>query len=414
MSAFPSIKGIEQTAKEGLGSEKIQYVQYGLAPGIYTLMKKQVDLGARFSVVTQEKEGVPNYEGVEGIEVYRVGRPYNINALKVMKEIEGRVGVDIVHAHATSAIAYALLRMMVKWKPYVIHVHGTTAGVLNAFKTLAVPISKPGMRSRLRREWSLWRERVMWGKGDRVIAVSSNVGSELNQFYDIPQEKIRVVYNGVDIDVFKPLQTSTKQQARRSLGIEHKEMILYVGYLGPRKGLKYLLEAIPKVVKEFPEALFVLLGGVPEFAGHRNYLTIMQQIVSKLQIEDNVLFAGEVKHRDTLKYYAAADAFIFPTLYEGLAKALLEAMSCGLPVIATRIRGNQDAVIDQETGILTRAADSNQLAEATIQLLSNSSQATQMGMRGRNRVKKAFTWNDTAKKIMAIYEELLPTTEKRH
>jgi glycosyltransferase involved in cell wall biosynthesis len=407
MNAFPSLEGIDQPSEEGLSTENIEYVQYGLAPGIYTLMKKQVDLGAQFSVIALEREGVPEYEVVDGIEVFRVGRPYNITALKKVREVEERGRVDVVHAHATSALAYALWRQLVKWKPYVVHVHGTTAGVLNAFESLSLPVPEPSVRSLMWRKLSLWRERVMWRRADRLIAVSSNVGSELNQFYNIPRSRIRVVHNGVDINVFQPQKASTKHSVRRSLGIEGNPMVLYVGYLGSRKGLKYLFGAIPKVVQEFPEAIFVILGGVPDFAGDSSYLKVLRHLVLKLKIGDNVLFAGEVKHRNTLKFYTAADAFIFPTLYEGLAKALLEAMASGLPVIATRAGGNPDAVIHDETGILTGAADSGQLAAASIQLLSNPSQANQMGTTGRKRVEENFTWSDTAKKIMTIYEELL-------
>lgn len=407
MRDFPSLGGIEQASERSIRSGDVEYVQYGLAPGIYSLMKEQVRLGAHFKVIAAERKGVSDYESVDDIEIYRVKRPYNLTASMKIRKLDKTAGIDIVHAHATSGIIYALLSRMIRWKPSVVHVHGTTAGVVNAFEGLSLTTPEKGVKAKLSTGLSLSREKIMWKSADRLIAVSNNIADELGMFYHIPSDRIHVVYNGVDVDFFKPVDLDSKKPIRKELKIQGNPMILYVGYLGPRKGLEYLLKAVSKVIEKFPEAIFVLLGGVPRFAGRTDYQKVLDDFIVKLGISNNVLFAGEVKHRDTLKFYAAADAFVFPTLYEGLPKALLEAMACGLPVIATKAGGNPDAVIHGETGLLTEAANSDQLAEASIHVLSNRSLAMEMGTKGRERVKEHFTWKATAKKIMAIYEELL-------
>jgi len=407
MRDFPSLKGIEQASGPSVRTEEIEYVEYGLAPGIYCLMKEQVKLGARFHVIAAEREGVDDCEALEGIVVHRVRKPYNVNALLKMRKLDRTVGIDIVHAHATSAFAYALFRDFAMKKPYVVHVHGTTAGVKNAFMNPDFAMSHKSIKERFRTWMSLKRQKVVWKKADLLIAVSENIAEELERFYRISREKVRVVHNGVDTDVFKPVDEEWKLDARRKFGIRGNPIVLYVGHLSPRKGLQYLFKAVPKVIKEFPQVLFVVLGGTPKFVEGRDYRQIWSNLVSMLKVSRNVFFAGEVRHKDTLDYYSLADVFVFPTLYEGMAKALLEAMAYGLPIIATNVGGNPDAIVHEENGMLIQPMKTNILADTLIRLLSGKSFAKELGQRARETVKKNFTWKITATKLMNIYGDIL-------
>jgi len=407
MRDFPSLRSIENVSASDVREKEIEYVEYGLAPGIYSLMREQVSLGAHMHIIAARRENVADYENVGCINVYRVNRPYNISALMKMKKLEDTVGVDIVHAHATSAISYALLRRFMKRKPYVIHVHGTTAGVINALKILSFKAPKRTFKEKFWTWVSLKRQELMWKRADLLIAVSNNIADELCKFYDVHSDKIRVVHNGVDVDVFKPVNEETRQNARKKLGIQGEPVILYVGHLSPRKGLQYLLRAAPKVIAKFPKATFVFLGGTPKFVKRTDYQKIWIDLAANLGISRNIIFAGEVRHRNAVNFYAASDAFVFPTLYEGLAKALLEAMACGLPVVATNVGGNPDVITHGETGLLIEPDNVDQLADALIKVLSEPSLARDMGLRARGIMEKHFTWKVAARKIMAIYEEML-------
>jgi glycosyltransferase involved in cell wall biosynthesis len=407
MRDFPSLRGIEQTPALSAQTEEIGYVEYGLAPGIYSLMKEQVKLGVNFNVIAAKREGIADYEALEGIEVHRVGKPYNVAALLKMRKLNGAVGIDIVHAHATSAFLYALLRPLMGKKPYVVHVHGTTAGVTEAFKASHYAMLGRSQKQKFRTWVSLRRQKAVWKRADVLIAVSENIADELERFYEIPREKIRVVHNGVDVNVFKPVNEEVKRNARKKVGLRGEPIILYVGHLSPRKGLQYLLEAVPRVVKEFPEALFVIVGGTPEFVEERDYRQIWIEQASKLGVSRNVFFAGEVRHKDTLDYYSSADVFVFPTLYEGLAKALLEAMACGLPIVTTIVGGNPDVILHEENGILIEPGKTNMLADMLVRLLLNKSYAKKLGKKARETVEKDFTWKTAAIKLMNIYKEVL-------
>jgi glycosyltransferase involved in cell wall biosynthesis len=247
----------------------------------------------------------------------------------------------------------------------------------------------------------------MWKKADALIAVSSNIVDELRDLYKVPQERIYTVHNGVDVDFFRKSNPIKKKNARRKLGVQGEPLILYVGHLSPRKGIEHLLKSIPKVVEKFPKAVFVLVGGTPKFVGETDYKKIWTELSAKLSIQNNVIFAGEVRHGDIPLFYEAAEFFVFPTLYEGLAKALLEAMACNLPVVATNAGGNPDAIMHGENGILVRPSDSDELADALIHVISDEAYAKEIGQKARVTVERNFTWKIAADRVMVIYDELL-------
>jgi len=403
---FPSISEAEHSLSSFKKEAKVGYVQYGLAPGICSLMREQVTLGAYMYVIAARRRGIPNFEVNNGIRVYRVSRPYDVTAVLKMRKLGEIDRIDIVHAHATSGFAYALLKRIMK-KPYVIHVHGTTAGVKNSLKRFLLGIPRNSLERKFWNWLSLKRQEFMWKKADVLIAVSRNIVDELVCFYHVSRDKVKLVHNGVDTNFFKPVSYDFKMEARVKLGISGDPVILYVGHLGIRKGLQFLIRAVPKIVERFPLAKFVLLGGTPSFLGKRDYRQVWSELTGKLGVSKNIVFAGEVRHRNVREYYAAADVFVFPTLYEGLAKALLEAMACGLPVVATNTGGNPDVITDGNNGLLVEPGDVEGLASALTSLLLSPRLAKKLGKNARDTVKKHFTWRIAAEKIMGVYEELL-------
>jgi glycosyltransferase involved in cell wall biosynthesis len=167
-----------------------------------------------------------------------------------------------------------------------------------------------------------------------------------------------------------------------------------------------MLEAAPSVLEDFPKTIFAFLGGMPKFVKRTDYLQIWLGLAERLKIAKNVRFLGEVGHRDTLAYYHATDMFVFPTLYEGLAKALLEAMACQLPIVATDVGGNRDALKNRRNGLLVKPYGSKELATAVVEVLSNQTFARRMGENARQTVCANFTWKNVAEKIHKVYEEV--------
>ena len=382
-------------------------IEYGIAPGVYDLSREQVKLGAEVHIITNKLAGVPDYEEREGVRVYRVKVPYNIEALRELRKLDKKIKVDVVHAHGTSPITFALVNSLVKMKPYVVHIHDTTAGIMRncGYTPLGLaPVS--ALKERFWIAVTLARQRFMWKRADMLIAVSNGVAGELSELYGVPHEKIRVVHNGVDVNLLQPVTEETRSKLQRKLGIKGNPVILYVGHLSPRKGSHYLLKAVPQILKAFPKAVFVFVGGIPKFLKTSVYWSLWHDIVERLGIQEHVLFVGEVKHREALDFYAAADVFVLPTFYEGLPKATLEAMATGLPVVTTNIDGNSELVLHGKTGYLVEPGHVNELADMIIQVLLDPSKAKTIGLQGRKWVEAHFTWRQAAEKIIDIYEEL--------
>jgi len=381
-------------------------VKYGIGPGLYNLTLQQERLGVAINVVSALAEGGPVYEDRGGVSIHRVRSPYNLFALGKIRELGRQGKVDLVHAHATHGISYALLRGMVLNRPFVVHVHDTTAGAVKGGEYTPFRLGlTAALRERYIVEMALTRQRLMWRKADRLIAVCTSVADELNAYYSIPKERIRIVFNGVDPETFKP--SPDKQRFRRELGVEGDPVVLFVGHFGLRKGSHLLLKAAPAVLERFPRSQFVLVGGTPSFLGSDVHWKVLQDLVTQSSISKHVRFVGTVPYDKVIRYYLAADLFVLPTLYEGLPKVVLEAMACGLPVVTTRVSGNTDAVVDGETGVLIEPRSVGQLRVAMLDLLSDSELMAKMGSRGRRRVLEQFTWERAAKRVSEVYGEIL-------
>lgn len=214
---------------------------------------------------------------------------------------------------------------------------------------------------------------------------------EFCEFFRVPLEKVRFLYEGVD-----PRKFHSNIEAEDVSDRFGDHMVLYAGPLIPRKGLVYLIEAVPRVVKEVPDAKFVFLGR----GGQRDYL---QNLAKKLGVNGHVSFEGFVPEADLPKYYGAADVFAFPSLREGYPLVCLEAMACGTPVVATNLGTIAEIVGD--TGILVEERDSMRLAEGIIALLCDSSLRKRLGERAAWRVRENFTWDRVAEKLVGIYKE---------
>jgi glycosyltransferase involved in cell wall biosynthesis len=382
-------------------------VRYGIGPGLYNLTLQQARLGISVSVVSAQAEGVPVFEARDLVSIHRVKTPYNLYSLGKMRDLARQGKVDLVHAHATHGISYSLLRRLVLDRPLVVHVHDTTAGAVRSGEYFPFRRGfKTALKERYIVNMALLRQRLMWRKADRLIAVCTSVANELSEDYGIPKDRIRVVFNGVDTGTFRP--PSDKHQVRKELGLEGDPIVLFVGHFGLRKGSHLLLKTVPAVLKSFPQALFILVGGTPSFLASGIYWNTLRDIVAQSGVSERVKFVGTVPYDEVVSYYRAADLFVLPTLYEGLPKVVLEAMACGLPVVTTRVSGNTDAVVDGETGVLVDPRSVEQLRDAMLSVLSDPGMMRRMSAKGRGRAEEMFTWERAAREVSQVYSELLP------
>lgn len=184
---------------------------------------------------------------------------------------------------------------------------------------------------------------------------------------------------------------------------ENKERynILFVGWLGKHKGVQYLIQAFPSILKQIPSAKLHVVGEGEE----RNNL---EKLVKKLKIEKEVVFHGKVPHEHIQQFYQKANVVVFPSIcFEQFGLVGLEAMACGRPAVGSNIGGVSEWIDHGKTGFLVEQGSTVQIGEKVIQILSDEEMAIKMGESARRKAKKNFTVEKHFKKLMQIYESLL-------
>jgi phosphatidyl-myo-inositol dimannoside synthase len=194
---------------------------------------------------------------------------------------------------------------------------------------------------------------------------------------------------GIDTDHFSP-QDAT--QLRSELGLSEKKVIVSVGRLVHRKGQDVLIEAMPGILREVPEAHILMIGEGP----YRSYL---ENRVKALGLHERITFIGRIQYADLPKYICVGDLFVMPSRsrlagleVEGLGIVYLEASACGLPVIAGNSGGAPDAVLEGETGLVVDGTSKAEVAAAVVELLSDPDRSKAMGIRGRQWIIQEWRW----------------------
>ena len=230
---------------------------------------------------------------------------------------------------------------------------------------------------------------------DLVVSVSEYIRKGIVERCPSAASKVRVVHNGVNIVKFTPLFTTDKQ--------EHP-VILYVGRVIERKGVHLLMQAMERVITQFPQSKLIIVGS--RLFGDNSetpYIKMLKQESAKLG--DSIVFTGYVQKDDLPAIYQKATVFVCPSNWgEPFGLTNLEAMASGLPVIAAKRGGIPEAVGD--AGMLIDPEDIDSLADSIIQLLGDSQLRASLGHKARKRVEEQFTWQRMASEMRAILEEL--------
>jgi len=231
---------------------------------------------------------------------------------------------------------------------------------------------------------------------DRVIAVSKEIARKA-RLAGIAQEKILLIENGIDLERFTT--NASSEAIKESLGIKKEALVVgAIGALTKEKGHQYLLRAALKVIRIYPEAIFLLVGDGIERPN-------LEKTASSLGIKNSVIFAG--MRKDVPEILSILNVFVLPSLNEGLPMALLEAQGAQIPVVATSVGAIPDVVEDGVTGILIPPKDPQAIAEAIIMILSDRKIAHGMAQKGFERVMENFSAEKMASKYLSIYRELL-------
>ncbi len=233
---------------------------------------------------------------------------------------------------------------------------------------------------------------------DRVLAVSEEVRQHCIEIDGVAPERVQTLYNGIDLPLLK-----SKTTPRRSRENARYRTLVSVGNVRPVKGFDVLVEAAIPVLQRFPDATFKIAGALLDTVHHA---AIVERAM-EAGVADRFLFLGNVDNIRAL--LEESDIFVLPSRSEGFSNAIIEAMACSLPVVATRVGGNAEAVLDGTTGLIVPPENPAALAAALEHLLGDHAQAASMGAAGYERVVSLFTTEAMLSALVAVYETVLNT-----
>jgi glycosyltransferase involved in cell wall biosynthesis len=357
------------------------------------LCEKLRNRGLEAFVLTRSHPGLPRYEEIGGVPTYRLGFSRGGPAICATSYIleccrhlaTHRKQWDVVHAHQMlSPMTVGLLARAALGGKLVVNPHAS--GQIGDVETLRKRRPLTG-RARLAGALKF---------GDAFVSISAGIRDDLRRL-GAEEEKIWDIPNGVDTEHFRPLTRHQRAPLRRALGLPDGWMIVFTGRLAPEKGLDTLLQAWPQVRARRPDAQLLIVGG-----GER-LPTLLAQAGS-LAITGSVHFAGECA--DAAPVLQAADCFVLPSMTEGLPVSLLEAMACGLPVVATSVGGSRQLVEDGVSGGLVAPGDAQALSEKLL-AAADPPRGESWGQRARRQVVAMYSLDTVAEKYAELYQHLL-------
>lgn len=349
-------------------------------------------------LTTSVDPALPRHDHVDGVSVTRIrvdvrSGSSRLRALRRMSiDLLRLVRVsDVVHLHGYSA-KNVLVTLVAKTfrKPIVMSLH--TAGQ-----------DEPDV---IARHGSL----AQWAflSADLYLSVSRGlVDSYLAA--GLPQDRILLVPNGIDVDRFVPAGDEERRALRARLGLDaDRPLIVFVGFFSADKQPRVLFDAwLDLQAAQRIDATLLFVGATESayFEVDPTIAPAMRAAAEQRQIADRLHFAGVTG--DVPAYLRAADVFVLPSRREGLPVALLEAMACGLPCVASRLRGSTDAIIEDDVnGVLTPVGDGDALAAALGDLLNDPQRRARLGAAARATITQRYASETTADRWLDAYDRL--------
>ena len=333
---------------------------------------------------------VPREEVQQGTKVFH---PRFFITPKLMRSLYGMF-------YFLSILPYILFKIRPKFDFDVIDVHwvypdGFAGVLLGKLLKKPVIVSARGTDISLYSKIPLIKEQIIYTlrNAQKVIAVCQALKDRMCKL-GIPESKITVVPNGIDIQKFSPLP---KIEARKLLNLPlDKKIVLSVGYLIERKGFHHLIDAIYKLKKETNQDILLVIVGEGD-----SRITLQKQI-EKLSLGSYVKLVGAKLHSELYKWYSAADLFCLASSREGWPNVLFEAIACGIPVVATNIWGNPEVICSDEYGILVPGQDGNSLADGIHEALKKEWNTMKLVEYARKN-----TWDKIAQKVMDEFKYVI-------
>lgn len=371
----------------------------GIAKVVYDLSRTLIKDGHDVTVVTYKEGDVPYFEDDKGVKVHRVDNyminpnnfidwimQLNFNLIAKANEIIAEEGkFDVIHAHDW-LVAYAAKTLKNSYNiPIVSTIHATEAG------------RNSGIHDEQQRyindtEWMLTYE------SSEVIVNSNYMKGELQRLFGLPYEKINVVPNGVNLNLFNGIERD--YNFRRKYAMDNEKIILFMGRLVYEKGIQHLIAAMPKILNGYRDSKLVVCGKgamIDELKAQAN----------AMGIGDKVYFAGYMNGKDVQKMYKAADIAVFPSTYEPFGIVALEAMLSENPVVVSDIGGLNEIVEHRENGMKSYAGNANSIADSILELLYDHKLCADITKKAKNKVRNNYNWSKIAQDTHFTYQKAI-------
>jgi len=367
----------------------------GIERVVYEQSKRLLQKRFELMVLTN-RIGTAKQYSYDGIRVqcydslsigFRLGIPYPIpNVTNYKTFLESVKSSDLIHAHGHPYLSSFMAAKLAKKysKPLVLTQHNTFIEYGNFWDTV----------ERLN---DLVVGKAVLKEADKIIVVSNATMRYVLSLGADP-EKIELLYNGVDLDRFKPL-TGVRDDVRRKLGIaKNAVVVITVRRLVYKNGVDTLIDSAEIAIKKNPRLVFLVVGEGPDFVE-------VKAKIEQLGIGSNFRLTGFVSDEDLPLYYNAADFFVLPSKSgEGLPLVALEAMACGLPVVATNVGGISE-IMTEDYGKIVPPDSPDALAEAVLEFSRREVSALKNAL--RTMIAQKYSWDKNVEKLVEIYEELI-------
>lgn len=374
----------------------------GIARVVHDLSKRLIKDGHEVTVVTYKEGNVSDYENDKGVNVYRVNNyminpnnfidwimQLNFNMLAKATEIINKEGpFDVIHAHDW-LVAYAAKSLKDSFGiPIVSTIHATEAG------------RNSGIHDETQRyindtEWMLTYEST------EVIVNSNYMKNELQRLFGLPFEKINVVPNGVNLNLYSGVERD--YEFRRKFAADNEKIILFVGRLVYEKGIQNLISAMPKVLNSYHDAKLIVVG-------KGGMIDELKEQVNAMGISQKVYFTGYLNSKDVTKMYKCADVAVFPSTYEPFGIVALEGMLSGTPIVVSDVGGLNEIVEHGINGMKSYAGNPNSLADSILTLLFDPALCSNIAKKAKQKVKDNYNWAKIAQDTHFTYQKAICQT----